>query len=147
MPINSRGPNGWLEKCHDYGARAPALNQWGLSGSWDVGGESAVLAAAPGAIVFRFHARDLHLVLTPTNGKPVRFKVTLDGAAPGANAGGDTAPDGSGVVRQPRLYQLIRQNGQIGDRTFEIEFLDPACRPTCSRLARELGSRHHALDA
>ncbi len=104
----------------------PALNQWGLSGSWEVGGESAVLGAAPGAIVFRFQARDLHLVLAPTkDGKPVRFKVTLDGVAPGADAGVDTAPDGSGIIRQARLYQLIRQKGRIGDRTFEIEFLDP----------------------
>jgi thiol-disulfide isomerase/thioredoxin len=104
----------------------PALNHWGLSGSWNVGGESGVLVAAPGGIVFRFHARDLHLVLGPTkDGKPVRFRVKLDGAAPGNNAGVDVAPDGSGEVRQPRLYQLIRQKDHIGDRTFEIEFLDP----------------------
>jgi thiol-disulfide isomerase/thioredoxin len=103
-----------------------SLNQWGLSGSWNVGGEGAVLQAAPGKIVFRFHSRDLHLVLGPTkNGEPVRFKVKLDGAAPSDNCGADSAPDGSGEVREPRLYQLIRQKGQIEDRTFEIEFLDP----------------------
>jgi len=108
---------------------APAklsLNHWGLSGSWNVNAESAVLQVVPGKIVFRFHSRDLHFVLAPTkDGKPVRFKVTLDGAAPGENCGVDTAPDGSGEIREPRLYQLIRQKGPILDRTFEIEFLDP----------------------
>jgi hypothetical protein len=96
----------------------PSLNQWGLSGKWNVGAEAAVLAVAPGKIVFRFHSRDLHLVLAPTkDGKPVRFKVTLDGIAPGDNCGSDSAPDGTGEVRKPRLYQLIRQKGQIRDRT------------------------------
>jgi hypothetical protein len=102
------------------------LNQWGLSGSWNVGAESAVLQAAPGKIVFRFHSRDLHLVLAPTKeGKPVRFRVKMDGAAPNENSGSDSAPDGTGEVREPRLYQLIRQKGQMKDRIFEIEFLDP----------------------
>jgi thiol-disulfide isomerase/thioredoxin len=104
----------------------PALNHWGLSGSWNDGAESALLQETSGKIVFRFHSRDLHLVLSPTkDGKPVRFRVTLDGAAPGANCGSDSAPDGTGEVREPRLYQLIRQKDQIKDRTFEIEFLDP----------------------
>jgi thiol-disulfide isomerase/thioredoxin len=103
-----------------------SLNHWGLSGSWNVNAESAVLQAVPGKIVFRFHSRDLHFVLAPTkDGKPVRYRVTLDGAVPGENCGGDTAPDGSGEIREPRLYQLIRQKGPIVDRTFEIEFLDP----------------------
>jgi hypothetical protein len=97
-----------------------------LNGSWNVGSENAVLQAAPGKIVFRFHSRDLHLVLGPTkNGKPVRFKVTLDGTAPSDDRGTDSAPDGTGEVREPRLYQVIRQKGQVEDRTFEIEFLDP----------------------
>jgi thiol-disulfide isomerase/thioredoxin len=104
----------------------PALNQWGLSGSWNVGPESAVLAEGPGKIVFRFHARDLHMVLGPTKkGTPVRFTVKLDGTAPSRDFGVDSGPDGTGEVRRPRLYQLIRQKGQIQDRTFEIEFLDP----------------------
>jgi len=104
----------------------PTLSQWGLKGSRNVGPESTVLQAAPGKIVFRFHARDLHLVLAPTkDGRPVRFKVTLNGTAPGDNHGIDSLPDGSGEVREPRLYQLIRQKGPIEDRTFEIEFLDP----------------------
>jgi thiol-disulfide isomerase/thioredoxin len=107
---------------------APAnlsLNHWGLAGSWNVNAESAVLQAATGKIVFRFHSRDLNLVLAPAkDGKPARFFVRLDGAAPAENHGVDTAPNGSGEIREPRLYQLIRQNGPITDRTFEIEFLD-----------------------
>jgi thiol-disulfide isomerase/thioredoxin len=100
----------------------PSLNQWGLSGSWVVGAESATPQAAPGKIVFRFHARDLHMVLGPAkNGKPVRFRVTLDGSAPNDDCGLDSAPDGTGEVRDPRLYQLIRQKGRVKDRTFEIE--------------------------
>ncbi len=102
-----------------------ALNQWGLSGSWTIRPQSAVLDRVPGAIVFRFHARDLHLVMGSANGKPVRFRVTLDGAQPGSAHGLDTAPDGTGEIREPRLYQLIRQGDRVGDRTFEIEFLDP----------------------
>ena len=110
-----------------YSAPAsPSLNQWGLGGSWTAETEKSVLQAAPGRIVFRFHSRDLHMVLGPAkNGAPIRFRVTLDGAAPGSDSGIDTAPDGSGEVRDPRMYQLIRQKRPIGDRTFEIEFLDP----------------------
>ena len=104
----------------------PSLNEWGLGGSWNVGAESGVLQSAPGKIVFRFHSRDLHMVLGPTkNGKPIRFKVKLDGTAPGDNCGVDSAPDGTGEIREPRLYQLIRQKGRVEDRTIEIEFLDP----------------------
>jgi thiol-disulfide isomerase/thioredoxin len=106
-----------------------SLNQWGLSGPWIVGAEGALLQQAPGKIVFRFHSRDLHFVLAPTkDGKPVRFKVKLDGATPGNDFGSDSAPDGTGVVREPRLYQLIRQKGLVKDRTFEIEFLDPGAQ-------------------
>ena len=103
-----------------------SLNQWALSGSWNVDEESAVPQTGGGKIVFRFHSRDLHLVLSPAkDGKPVRFKVTLDGNAPGENCGSDSSADGTGEVREPRLYQLIRQKGVVQDRTFEIEFLDP----------------------
>jgi thiol-disulfide isomerase/thioredoxin len=103
-----------------------SLNEWGLSGSWNVGEESGVLQAVPGNIVFRFHARDLHLIVAPTkDGKPVRFRVKLDGAVPADNHGVDSSPDGTGEIREPRLYQLIRQKGAVKDRTFEIEFLDP----------------------
>jgi thiol-disulfide isomerase/thioredoxin len=104
----------------------PTLNQWGLGGVWTVGGESAVPQDAHCRIVFRFHARDAHLVLGPTSkGDRVRFMVKLDGAAPGDDHGTDVAPDGSGEIREPRLYQLVRQKGQVDDRTLEIEFLDP----------------------
>jgi cytochrome c biogenesis protein CcdA/thiol-disulfide isomerase/thioredoxin len=103
-----------------------SLNQWALAGSWKVGEESAVLQVAPGKIVFRFHARDLHLVLGPTkSGKPVRFVVKLDGTPPGDDHGSDTDATGAGTVQGHRLYQLIRQKGAVEDRTFEIEFLDP----------------------
>jgi cytochrome c biogenesis protein CcdA/thiol-disulfide isomerase/thioredoxin len=103
-----------------------SLNQWGLAGNWKVGGESAVLQTAPGKIAFRFHARDLHLVLGPSkNSKPIRFVVRLDGTPPGDDHGGDTDNSGAGTVQGHRLYQLIRQKGTVEDRTFEIEFLDP----------------------
>jgi Thioredoxin like C-terminal domain len=102
------------------------LNHWGRIGSWNVNAESAVSQAPSGRIVFRFHSRDLHLVMAPTkDGNPVRFRATLDGAAPGADCGTDSAPDGTGEVREPRLYQLIRQKGPVKERIFEIEFLDP----------------------
>jgi hypothetical protein len=106
------------------------LNNWGLIGSWNVNAESAVLQSAHGKVVFRFHSRDLHLILAPAkDGKPVRFKVTLDGAAPSDNNGVDTRADGSGEIREPRMYQLIRQKDlPIKDRTFVIEFLDPGAQ-------------------
>jgi cytochrome c biogenesis protein CcdA/thiol-disulfide isomerase/thioredoxin len=103
-----------------------SLNQWALSGSWKVGPESAVLQATGGKIVFRFHSRDLHLVLGPTkDGKPVRFVVKLDGTPPGEDHGSDADANGAGTVQGHQLYQLIRQKGAVEDRTFEIEFLDP----------------------
>lgn len=102
------------------------LNKWGFDGSWTVKDEKAVLATAPGRIVYRFHARDLHLVLgSGSSDKPIRFKLTLDGQAPGENHGVDVDAAGQGSVSGQRLYQLIRQSGDIQDRTFEIEFLDP----------------------
>jgi thiol-disulfide isomerase/thioredoxin len=104
----------------------PSLNQWGLGGPWNVNSESAVLQRGPGKISFRFHSRDVHMVLAPPRkGEPVRFKVKLDGAAPGADHGVDSNADGAGEIRKPRMYQLIRQKGPIRDRTFEIEFLNP----------------------
>ncbi|QII27660.1 cytochrome c biogenesis protein DipZ [Stenotrophomonas maltophilia] len=103
-----------------------ALNQWGLSGQWRVDDEAAQLQQAGGRIAFQFHARDLHLVLAPgEEGKPVRFRVLLDGKPlPAADAGADAAADGTGTVNEHRLYQLIRQRGTIGPHRFEIEFLD-----------------------
>jgi cytochrome c biogenesis protein CcdA/thiol-disulfide isomerase/thioredoxin len=102
------------------------LNQWALAGTWKVDEEKAVLSGAPGSIVFRFHARDLHLVLGPgPDGKPVRLRVRLDGADPGASHGTDVDASGNGVVNEQRLYQLIRQPaGPIQRHTFTIEFPD-----------------------
>jgi cytochrome c biogenesis protein CcdA/thiol-disulfide isomerase/thioredoxin len=114
------------DAAHDYTDGDPRLNEWGLAGSWTIGKEHATLDAAGGGIVYRFHARDLHLVLGPANdGEPVRFRVTLDGAAPEDDHGVDVDADGSGVVTGQRLYQLVRQKGPVRDRTFEIRFLDP----------------------
>jgi cytochrome c biogenesis protein CcdA/thiol-disulfide isomerase/thioredoxin len=115
------------DKAQNYSAPVrPTVNQWGLVGSWNVSGEHATLNTAPGKVIFRFHARDLHLVLGPgKNGKPIRFKVKIDGTAPGADHGVDTDESGAGEVKEYRLYQLIRQKGAVEDRTFEIEFLDP----------------------
>lgn len=102
------------------------LNDWSLGGQWAVGAERATASAPASRIVYRFHARDLHLVLGPgTDGKPVRFKVSIDGQAPGAAHGVDVAADGSGRVTEQRLYQLVRQTDAVKDRTFTIEFLDP----------------------
>ncbi|WP_223429770.1 cytochrome c biogenesis protein DipZ [Pseudomonas sp. GL-B-26] len=103
-----------------------ALNDWSLDGQWNVGSERATSSAPASRIVYRFHARDLHLVLGPgADGKPARFKVLIDGKAPGDAHGTDVAPDGSGSVTEQRLYQLVRQTGGVTDRTFSIEFLDP----------------------
>jgi methionine-S-sulfoxide reductase len=111
-------------KLYEAPAR-PALNQWGLGGRWKVSADKAALSAAPGRIVFRFRARDLHLVLGPgKDGKPVRFRVTLDGKAPATHKGMDIDAQGNGTVREQRLYQLIRQSGAVGEHEFTIEFLD-----------------------
>jgi cytochrome c biogenesis protein CcdA/thiol-disulfide isomerase/thioredoxin len=109
--------------------RAPArleLNEWALEGRWRDESQIATLLSAGGSLVYRFHARDLHLVLGPTkDGKPVRFRVTLDGKPPGADHGEDCGADGLGTVTDSRLYQLIRQKSGVRDRLFQIEFLAP----------------------
>jgi cytochrome c biogenesis protein CcdA/thiol-disulfide isomerase/thioredoxin len=111
---------------HVYTSAAPDLNHWGLSGDWTIGGEDAALNGKDGSVVYRFHARDLHLVLGPgPKSGPIHFRITIDGAAPGDNHGSDTDADGQGVVTSQRLYQLVRQTGAITDHTFEIRFLDP----------------------
>ncbi|MGN4067210.1 cytochrome c biogenesis protein DipZ [Burkholderia gladioli] len=125
---NFSSPGGQLhDREHDYAAPAqPGLDDWGLAGAWNVAEQQATLAKPGGRIVYRFHARDLHLVLGPgKNGAPVRFRVTIDGTAPGASHGADVNADGVGTVTGQRLYQLIRQSGPIVDHTFSIEFLDP----------------------
>jgi thiol-disulfide isomerase/thioredoxin len=107
---------------------APArlrLNHWALAGDWTVEQHAAGLNTANGRIVYQFHARDLHLVMGPAaRGTSVRFRVRLDGQAPGAAHGSDVDDQGNGTVSEQRLYQLIRQPQPIADRQFEIEFLD-----------------------
>jgi cytochrome c biogenesis protein CcdA/thiol-disulfide isomerase/thioredoxin len=125
---NFASPGGFSQdQPHRYSApSALTLNQWALNGSWNVDPEKAVLGAVPGKIEFRFYARDLHLVLGPSSdGKPVRFRVLLDGAAPAANHGADTDSSGAGAIDRQRLYQLIRQTGDVREHVFSIEFLDP----------------------
>ena len=99
------------------------LNQWALSGNWQVGDQSALLKKSGGAISYRFYGRDLHLVLGSHNGKSIPFKVTVDGAAPGAEHGVDIDVQGKGNIKEQRLYQLIRQSGDTREHTFKIEFL------------------------
>jgi thiol-disulfide isomerase/thioredoxin len=101
------------------------LNHWALSGDWTAESRATVLNQPNGRIAYRFHARDLHLVMGPAvRGTTVRFRVLIDGRAPGAARGSDVDEQGNGTVTEPRLYQLIRQPKVDGDRQFEIEFLD-----------------------
>ena len=101
------------------------LNNWALSGDWTVEKRATVLNKANGRIAYRFHARDLHLVMGPAaQGASVRFRVLIDGQPPGAAHGIDVDEQGNGTVTEQRLYQLIRQQKPIVDRQFEIEFLD-----------------------
>jgi hypothetical protein len=102
------------------------LNEWALSGDWTVKKETAVLNKAGGSITYRFHARDLHLVMGPAApGTSVKIKVRIDGQPPGAARGVDVDEQGNGTVTEQRMYQLIRQPKPIADRQFEIEFIDP----------------------
>jgi thiol-disulfide isomerase/thioredoxin len=112
---------------HVYAAPARLrLNHWALAGDWTVQPQAAVLHQLDGRIVYRFHARDLHLVMGPAApGTPVRFRVLIDGQPPGAAHGTDVDDQGNGTVTEPRLYQLVRQRGRVTERTFEITFLDP----------------------
>jgi thiol-disulfide isomerase/thioredoxin len=116
-----------LDRPHLYAAPAQLrLNQWALAGEWTVGNEAIVLNTANGRIAYRFHARDLHLVMGPAApGTSVRFRLRIDGQPPGAAHGIDVDDQGNGTVGEQRLYQLIRQPQPITDRLFEIEFLDP----------------------
>lgn len=103
-----------------------ALNEWALAGTWRDLAQWAVLEGPHGSLLYRFHARDLHLVLGPGSaGRPVRFRVRIDGHAPGADHGTDIDAEGNGSIQEDRLYQLVRQHGAIADHDFEIEFLDP----------------------
>jgi len=116
-----------LDKRRVYAAPARVkLNDWALSGDWTVKKDAILLNKANGRIAYRFHARDLHLVMAPAvRGASVRFRVLIDGQPPGAAHGIDVDDQGNGTVAEQRLYQLIRQPNPIADRQFEIEFLDP----------------------
>ena len=124
---NFVSPGGVMEdESHAYTAGEPQLNEWSLSGKWTIGNERAQLDEKDGRITYRFHARDLHLVLGPSSeGGNVRFRITIDGMAPGDANGMDADAEGNGVVTKQRLYQLVRSPGAVTDHTFEIRFLDP----------------------
>lgn len=124
---NFRSPGGLArDVVKTYQAASLALNDWSLAGEWRVTREHADLQAAGGRVAFRFKARDLHLVMAPAvPGATPRFRVRIDGQAPGADAGSDIDAQGVGRIDGERLYQLVRQSGPVRERTFEIEFLDP----------------------
>ena len=126
---NFASPGGFLrDQARVYEGGAPELNDWVLNGRWTVAREHAALEDAGGRLTMRFRARDLHLVMAPgDDGRPVRFRVTLDGEAPGRAAGVDIDAEGYGQITGDTLYQLIRQD-RARERTFEIEFLDPGAR-------------------
>lgn len=102
------------------------LNEWALAGKWTVGREAVVLNIGGGHVVFRFHARDVNLIMgSSAPGTPVSFRVHIDGRPPAGAHGIDIDEQGNGRVNEPRMYQLIRQHGPIADRVFDIEFLGP----------------------
>jgi Thioredoxin like C-terminal domain len=124
---NFASPGGLTpNKRHVYASRASLRrNHWSLSGDWTVGAEAAVLNEPSGRIAFQVHARDVHLVMGPqTRDESVRFRVFIDGSPPGADRGTDVDAEGSRVMVEQRMYQLIRQRGPVVDHLFEIEFLD-----------------------
>jgi thiol-disulfide isomerase/thioredoxin len=101
------------------------LNHWALNGEWTIGRESVVVDDAGGSIAFRFHARDAHLVLSSGAREPIPFRVRLDGEAPGSSHGVDVDEEGTGVLREGRMYQLVREQDRVRERTVEITFLEP----------------------
>jgi thiol-disulfide isomerase/thioredoxin len=121
----SSGGETWDKRRVYAGPSTLRVNHWGLSGDWTAKKQFALLNAANGQITYRFHARDLHLIMgPPAPGSTVRFRVTLDGQPPGVAHGIDVDGQGNGTVMQPRLYQLVRQPQPIVDRQLQIEFLD-----------------------
>jgi thiol-disulfide isomerase/thioredoxin len=128
---NFVAPNGSiLDTSYAYAAPTRLrLNHWALAGDWSVQRQAIVGNQANGRILYRFQARDLHLVMAPAaRGTPVRFRVSIDGQPPAAAHGTDVDDQGNGTLTQPRLYQLIRQPGPVAERTFEITFLDPGAQ-------------------
>ena len=116
MPRSRPAPTSYQSGC--------SVNHWALAGDWTIGSENVVLDQAGGSIAFRFHARDAHLVLSAGARAPIPFRVLLDGEAPGLSAGVDVDEDGTGVLRDGRLYQLIRQHDTVHEQTLEITFLE-----------------------
>ena len=109
-----------------------SLNQWGLAGNWTVKGGRAVLNDANGKIAYRFHARDVNLIMgVPPGSQPVRFSVRVDGTAPGAAHGGEIDEQGNGTAGRQRTYQLVREQDRVTDRTFEIQFAEPGVEAFC----------------
>ena len=110
---------------HEYVApKQLSLNEWALSGSWTIQRQAAVLNDANGKIVFRFHARDLNLIVAPSvPGTTIRFRVLIDGHSPGSSHGADIDEEGAGAISEARMYQMIRQSGKIADRELVVEFL------------------------
>ncbi|NMO51773.1 thioredoxin [Actinoplanes sp. TBRC 11911] len=123
-------PDGFdFDEPRAYGmAKGLGLNEWTLDGRWTIGEEGVVLDSAPGTIAYRFHARDVHLVLNSDSPSPIPFRVRLDGAAPGASHGVDVDAEGAGSLDYGRMYQLIRTDGRVREQTVEIEFLQPGAR-------------------
>jgi thiol-disulfide isomerase/thioredoxin len=111
--------------------RGEFSDDWSLSGDWTTGREAVVLERAGGSISFRFHARDAHLVMSPGGSEPIPFRVTLDGEAPGPSHGVHVDEDGNGVLKESRMYQLIRQAGEVRDRTLEVTFDEPGAEAYC----------------
>lgn len=114
----------WQRRVFEVPERLRA-NDWALAGEWTIGRENVVMDRAGGSIAFRFQSRDANLVLSPGARAPIPFRVLLDGEAPGRSHGVDVDDDGNGVLRDGRLYQLLRQHTAIRERTLEITFLEP----------------------
>jgi thiol-disulfide isomerase/thioredoxin len=100
-------------------------NHWALAGEWTIGRENVALEKPSGSIAFRFHARDAHLVLSPGAREPIPFRMLLDGEAPGPSHGVDVDEDGTGLLGDGRLYQLVREHDAVRERTLQITFLEP----------------------
>jgi thiol-disulfide isomerase/thioredoxin len=123
-----RTPETYLGHARGERAAPPgalALNRWSVAGEWTTGAENIVLGESGGSIAFRFHARDVHLVLSTAVREPIPFRVRLDGEAPGASHGVDVDELGNGLLQEGRLYQLVRQPDAVQERTLEITFLEP----------------------
>ena len=111
-------------RAYELPERLP-FNHWALAGEWTIGRENVALGQAGGSIAYRFHARDAHLVLSRASREPIAFRVLLDGKPPGPSHGVDIDKDGTGLLREGRLYQLVRQHGAVRERTLQVTFLEP----------------------